>query len=137
MARVKNDKKKSASPPKPGPAERIWKILKTKRSSSKSQSAPEDSSQSQQEPTSSANVVKLQTARKRTGVQMEEVVVDSDSEEETTAAQQEVAEDSSDEENMDSRIVKYKSKDGTLKERYAPGKFEFRFFVSFVHYFRA
>lgn len=118
MARIKN---RSSTPPQPGSAgKKIWRILQTK-SNSKSQSTTSDSSQSQhQEPVAS----KLQTARKRTGSIMQEVTIvpssssdsssDDESEEEIPAQKQPTA--------VDSRYVTYKTKDGTKKKRFAPGK---------------
>jgi Core histone H2A/H2B/H3/H4 len=131
MARTKNDP--SSPPPVGSTGKKIWKILQTKRSSSKSAT---DSSQSQASPQ-----VNLPTARKSTGKGMVEVAI-SDSESETDASvvsseeEEEVVQQTARKSTAAVMVQKpiatavrqergkkvaYTAKDGTVKRRYAPG----------------
>ena len=106
---------------KPGArGKQIWRILQTKRSESSSGSSQSQTSNAvkldrsiviseDEAPTSNRN-----TARKSTGAIMDEVIIsDSDDPEDVQKpvnSKREVG-----------KTVKYKSKDGTIKKRYAPG----------------
>lgn len=140
MARTK---KEPSSPPQVGSTgKKIWKILQTKRSSSKSHS---DSSQSQSLPSPQVKLPprKFNIARKSTGTAMHEVqIAISDSDDSDLLMEDDEEEDETEEEVHTARKstsavmvhkpiapvhhergkkVLYTAKDGTQKKRYAPG----------------